>query len=383
MKTQTRRRMAQCPLVAFAASLLLAGCATTTATHAPANAPAEQAIDDIITAEMAGRHIPGLALAVVADGRILYTKGYGIADLDDGTPVGAETAFLIASITKMFTATATMLLVQSGAVQLDAPIGDHLTDIPAPWRALTARQLLTHTSGLESHSDFDTPPCAPSPDIRSDTPAAVIAEISCLPLAFPPGTDWAYSDTGYLLLGLLIEQASGVSYEAFLQRDVFGPLGMRQTRLMAPIGTPDDRAVGYMWVDGQFVHGPDLSPVVEGASGGLVSTVDDLARFDGALARGDLLPTAVWDEMWQPVTVGSARYGMGFGLRPVGGARQVGHTGGGPAAATSFARFLDDGVTIIILTNAGQRPGTIQEMVAAVAATPFVRLVSAARREGQ
>ncbi len=316
---------------------------------------------------MERRHIPGLALAVVADGRILFAKGYGFADLELGTPVRADTPFLVASITKMFTAIATMMLVQDGKVRLEGPIGDYLEEIPAHWRPLTPRQLLTHTAGLDSYSAHEAPPCGQGPAASAYTQQDVIAEVACLPLDFEPGTDWSYSDTGYFVLGLLIERVSGLAYEDFLRRRIFTPLGMTSTRLMGPMGADDGRATGYAFVDGELQRGPVLSPIVEGPVGGLVSTVTDLAKFDGALARGDLLPASVLATMWQPVPVGKARYGFGFGLRLVGGRPQVGHTGGGPSAATSFARFLEDGLTVIVLTNANQPPGTIQELVAGIA----------------
>lgn len=316
---------------------------------------------------MEARHIPGLALAIVVDGRIHYAKGYGLADLERRQPAREDTPFLVASITKMFTATATMLLVQDGSIRLDAPVGDYLGDIPALWRPVTPRQLLNHTAGLNSYSAHEVAPCGSRPDDDSYTQQDVIAEVACLPLDFEPGGDWSYSDTGYFVLGLLIEKVSGLAYEEFLRRRILTPLGMGATRLMGKIGVDDGRATGYSWTGELLERGPVLSPVVEGPVGGLVSTVRDLAKFDGALARGDLLPLSVLETMWRPVEVGTARYGLGFGLRPVGGRRQVGHTGGGPAAATSFARFLDDGFTIIVLTNANQPQGKIQELVAGVA----------------
>jgi D-alanyl-D-alanine carboxypeptidase len=362
-------------LLAILACGSLTGCA-----GSPAPKPAErepgaslpahavQAIDRFLSEEMGRRHIPGLALAVVADGRIRYAKGYGFADLELREPVREDTPFLVASITKMFTATATMLLVQEGSVRLDAPIGDYLDEeIPALWRPVTIRQLLSHTAGLSSYTAHDAPPCGSRPEESAYTPQDVLAEVACLPLDFEPGSDWSYSDTGYFVLGLLIEKVSSLAYDDFLRERIFTPLGMASTRSMGPIGVDDGRAQGYAWIDGRLQRGPALSPVVEGPVGGLVSTVLDLAKFDGALALGDLLPASVLATMWQPVQVGTARYGLGFGLRPVGGRRQVGHTGGGPSAATSFARFIDDGLTIIVLTNANQPPGTIQELVAGVA----------------
>jgi CubicO group peptidase (beta-lactamase class C family) len=340
---------------------------------------ARLSIDGYIADEMARRHISGLALAVIQDGRLFYAKGYGFADLDLREPVREDTPFLIASITKMFTATATMMLVRDGKLRLDDAAGDYLDNIPAHWRPLTVRQLLSHTSGLDSHTSSDAGACGPRPEESKYTKQDVVAEIACLPLKFAPGSDWFYSDTGYFVLGLLIERVSGLAYEEFLRREVFMPLGMSSTRLIGPIGARDGRATGYSFVNGRYQRGPSLSPVVEGASGGLVSNVVDLAKFDRALARGDLLPASTLAKMWEPVVSEKARYGLGFGLRPVGGRRQAGHTGGGPSAATSFARFLDDGLTVIVLTNTGQPPGTIQDLVGGIA-TRFNPVVGERRR---
>lgn len=195
----------------------------------------------------------------------------------------------------------------------------------------------------------------------------MINEVSCLPLDFEPGTDFAYSDTGYFVLGLVIERVSGLLYARFLQDRLFAPLGMNSTGMMGPIGTDDGRAVGYAWRDDRFVRGPALSPVVEGPSGGHVSTLADLARFDAALSGDRLLPRSTFENMWTPARIGGALYGLGFGVRPIDGRRQVGHTGGGPSAATSFARFVDDDITVILLTNTSQPPTSVQTLVDAVA----------------
>lgn len=342
--------------------LLLASCATLGASPPRTlTAATTEEIDRLIEQERAARHIAGLAMAVVTSGQVRYAKGYGFADLETRDPVRRETSFLIASITKMFTAVGTMQLVRAGKLQLDAPIGGHLKEAPAHWRGVTVRQLLTHTSGINSFTQHEKPPCPQTAHGGAYTRLDVIAEVACLPLDFEPGSDFAYSDTGYLLLGLLIERASGETYAAYLQRNVFAPAGMRSTHMMAAAG--DDRAVGYGWDGRAFARGETLDPVVEGASGGLVSTVDDLARFDWALAMERLLPIETVREMQRPTGIGDARYGMGFSSRPIKGRPQVGHTGGGPGASTSLAHFTEADLTVIILTNTAQPPQSIQEIV--------------------
>ena len=325
-------------------------------------------IDDFIVTEMDKRHIAGLSAAVISDGQIRFARGYGWADIDRRERVDADTPFLIASITKMFTAVGTMQLVEAGKVHLDTSVGTYVPDLPPLWRPVTVRQLLNHTSGLNSFTSYDTPPCGPrTKEEAKYEQQDVIAEVSCLPLDFAPGTNFSYSDTGYFVLGLLIERVSGLGYEKYLRQRIFNPLGMSSTRLMGPMGADDGRAVGYSWDGMQLVPGPLMGPVVEGPSGGLVSTGRDLAKFDAALGDGSILPLSVLQMMWKPTGIGTAMYGLGFGVRPINGRRQVGHTGGGPGAATSFARFEDDDLTVIVLTNTAQRPQSIQEVVGGIA----------------
>lgn len=338
------------------------------ATATGVRSEATEQIDQFISEEMEKRHIAGLAALVIHSGQVRYARGYGLADIQRGSSVSPSTPFLVASITKMFTAVGTMLLVQDGKVQLDAPVGIYVDNLPSSWRLVTVRQLLAHTSGISSFTSHDTPPCGgPAKPQESYGQQDVINEVSCLPLDFEPGTSWSYSDTGYFVLGLLIERVSGLSYEEYLRKRIFIPLGMESTRLMGPMGVDDGRAVGYGREGGHLKPATLLSPVVEGPSGGLVSTVLDLAKFDAALADERLLPQRVLHEMWRPLRIGTAMYGLGFAVRPVMGRRQVGHTGGGPGAATSFARFVDDDLTVVVLTNTAQPPQSIQEVVGGIA----------------
>jgi CubicO group peptidase (beta-lactamase class C family) len=163
-------------------------------------------VDAILERELAERHIAGASLAIVRDGAVLYAKGYGFADLGRRVPVRADTRFLIASITKMFTAVAVMTLARDGKLEIDAPIGPVVRDLPEQWQRVTVRQLLRHTSGVPSFTAFDAPPCGRQKAEAEYDATDVIDEVDCLPLEFEPGTDWRYSDTGYHLLGLIIER---------------------------------------------------------------------------------------------------------------------------------------------------------------------------------
>lgn len=323
-----------------------------------------QAVDGLMRHEMQKRNIVGAALGVVSNGQVLHAQGYGFADLESSSPVTPDTRFMIASMTKMFVASATMLLVRDEKLSLDQTIGSLLRTVPEAWRGVTVRQLLTHASGIPSFTAFDSFPCPPKKTEAEYVMGDVLQEVACLPLDFSPGSDFGYSETNYHLLAMLIEQASGRPYEEFMLTRVLRPLGMRHTAFMKSPDQPDRRAVGHVLENGKIKRAPDLYPMVEL---GLVSSIGDLARFDEALAKGRLLPRSVLERMWTPAGIGKASYGMGFSTRPIDGRRQVGHTGGGPAAATSFARFVDHDLTVILLTNTSQPPTSIQSLVDTVA----------------
>jgi D-alanyl-D-alanine carboxypeptidase len=351
--------------VAIAAALLLtASCSRpeparteSAAASGTDTATQELQVDSLVQRWMAEHHLPGLAVAVRRDGRVIHARGYGTRDLAAREPVTPDTPFQIASITKALTATAVMQLVESGRIALDDSVGRHLADLPEAWRAVTLRQLLTHTSGIPSISGFDQPPCnagkLPAAYARGD----VLREVSCLPLAFTPGDRWEYGDTGYYLLGLLLTVLSGASYEAHMTERVFQPAGMAQTRVQRrpPLS---DIAEPVRWESGAYVAVAPFDPMVDEANGAIVSTVLDLARWDAALDANTLVSAKTRDAMWTPAALreGVASYGLGFGLTPFTGHRRVGHNGGGPGSSTAFAKFPDNRLTVIVLAR-GELPG--------------------------
>ncbi|HZF66573.1 MAG TPA: serine hydrolase domain-containing protein [Gemmatirosa sp.] len=345
------------------------GAATAGGGASQAHAHADSLADDVVRRWMAEHHLPGVALAVVREGRVVLARGHGIADIARRTPVRPETPFQIASVTKSFTAVATLMLVAEGRLALDAPVGRYLPELPAAWRPATSRQLLGHTSGIPSISAFERPPCDAGRAQADYRQGDVLREVACLPLAFAPGERWAYGDTGYYLLGRIIAALTGDTYEAFLRARMFAPLGMADTRLQRRPPLPDV-AQGYRWAEGRHEPVPPLDPMVDEANGALVSTVHDLARWGAALHTGRLLPAAVRDTMWTPVPVrtGAAPYGLGFGLTPFAGRRRVGHTGGGPDCATAFSIFPDDRLTVILLANGELPQGRVQVFANEIAA---------------
>lgn len=337
----------------------------------------KEKVDAFVREKMAAKHIPGLSLAVVRDGKILLAEGYGVANLELNVPATAKTNYSIASITKTFTALATMMLVEAGKISLEDPIAKHFSTLPTAWNPVTVRQLLNHTSGISSFTTHEKIPCPVGKDVRDYNQADVLKEAACLPLDFAPGERWKYGDTGYYLLGMLIEKVSGKTYEQFLRERIFTPLGMSDTRLISYTELIPNRADGYDFQDGSFRHAKRFE-INEFSNAGLVSTVLDMAKLDAALYKEKLLKRATLNQMWTNAKLNNGEivlsYGLGFGLTPYQGRRRVGHSGGGGLGfATAFTRFVDDKITVVLLSNANQPDGGIGEMANEIAAFYFVK----------
>ncbi|MCB9080295.1 MAG: beta-lactamase family protein [Lewinellaceae bacterium] len=333
-------------------------------------------VDQFMAEKMKSLQIPGASLAVLRDGKIIHTQGYGMANLEHQVPAQPATNYLIASVTKSFTAVAAMMLWEGGWFQLDDPIGKYLDSLPEHWNPLTIRQLMNHTSGIPYNLELP-PPCDFEFDPDHYTRQNYLQEVACLPLNFPPGTKWAYSGTtGYTLLGMLIEKLSGQSYGEFLQQRIFQPLEMRETGMMDNDHLIPNRADGYALDDTDgVVHSDVLDPVGEFSSSGLRSTVLDLAKWDAALSDGKLLLAPTWELMFTNAQLSDGTvvpsYGLGFGLTPYQGHRRVGHTGGTPGFSASYNRFIDDGITVILLANINHEDFNVLQLSNEIAAFYF------------
>ena len=315
------------------------------------------AVDDYVVAQMRQLHIPGLSVAVVRAGRIVKARGYGLANVELNVPATEDTVFEIGSVTKQFTAAAIMMLVEEGRVGLDEPLSKYLAGVPAAWSAVTIRHLLTHSSGIQNYLDV--------PDLFTETARPGLSHddiaklfFARLQLDFRPGETWAYSNTGYLLLGNVIEQASGKSYWAFLDERIFKPLAMNTTRSSEPTAIIAQRAAGYEWHDHKLENRAALTENAY-AAGSIVSTVRDLAKWDAALYTEQLLKRASFEQMWRANKVGGApapyNYGFGWWVDTYHGRRVVAHSGGTPGFSSVIYRFVDDRLTVIILTNHADR----------------------------
>jgi len=307
-----------------------------------------------VRAEMASRHIPGMAVGVFRSGKPVEIVTAGYADLENKVKVRRQTQFEICSITKQFTAAAVLLLVQDGKMRLDDPVSRYIEGVPADWSGVTIRRLLDHTSGVPDKIFSDHLTSLPQHE--------AIAKLVSHPLEFQPGERWSYNNTGYWLAGLAIEKASGKPFFDFLNERIFKPLRMKHTfpnrsTLLVPW-----RARGYDFKNGAFHNAQPLTDVVGNAAGGLISTIDDLNIWSQALVKGKLLSAASRREMLTPALLNDGEtawnfagggYGLGVFVRRENAKTIEKHSGGWDDASCQLTRFLDDELTVVVLTNVG------------------------------
>jgi CubicO group peptidase (beta-lactamase class C family) len=314
-------------------------------------------VDAFVNGEMRAEKIPGLALAIVRNGEIVKAQGYGLANIELDVPVKPETIFQTGSVGKQFTATAVMMLVEDGKIRLDEPIGKYLPGSPVSWNGITVRNLLTHTSGVPDYeSDSLTKKGGAFINLRSDyTEDELFAKFSGLPLDFPPGSKWSYSNSGYVLLGILIHKVTGQFYGDVLQERIFRPLGMTSTRIISEADIIPNRAAGYRLVNGEIKNQEWVSPTLNTtADGALYTNIVDMAKWDAALYTNKLLKKGSLDQMWSAVRLSNGKtapYGFGWDVTEVNGHRLIEHGGAWQGFTTQISRYVDDRFTVIVLTN--------------------------------
>ncbi len=330
-------------------------------------------VDDFVQAALKQQRIPGLALAVMRDGKIVKAKGYGLANVELNVPVIPETIFQSGSTGKQFTAMAIMMLVEDGKLGLDDKISKYLPGAPETWKDITVRHLLTHTSGIHDYWDGGLPEPPPQEfDLRAEmTEDQMLQKIEAYPPDFAPGEKWRYSNSGYLLLGLVIHKASGKFYGDFLQERVFGPLGMKATRIISEADIIPNRSSGYRLVKGELKNQEWLAASLNTtADGALLYTVLDLEKWDAALYTEKLIKRTSLDQMWTPVKLNNGKtypYGFGWDVREVNGHKCIEHGGSWQGFTTYISRYIDDKLTVVVLTNLDSEHSRPAEIVHGVA----------------
>lgn len=318
-------------------------------------------VDNIIRREMTERKIPGLQVAIVSKGKIVLSKSYGIANVQDSVPVTEKSIFAINSCTKVFTAVAIMQLVEQGKLNLSTPVSAYLNDLPASWSGVTIKQLLTHTSGLPDELKLLD---AKTGGLGNNTEASLWGKIKIVPLDFAAGEKFSYNQTNAYLLGKIINKLSGQTFQETFKKLQFEPANLKHTLFGDSRDVISHFAPTYFYrknIDGQQLSSPKLVnnyyefPYFRQTAAGLNSTATDLANWVIALQSGKLLTSkSSLDTMWSPGKFNNGKntpWAMGWGMNKFRAKHKaVGMSGGGRAA---FLIYPDDDLAVIVLTNLG------------------------------
>jgi CubicO group peptidase (beta-lactamase class C family) len=320
------------------------------------------------------QHIPGLALGIYRDGHIERVQGYGLANIELDVKVKPETIFQSGSVGKQFTAMGIMMLVEEGNVGLDDSILKYFPDGPSRWAPVKVSNLLSHTAGIaEYETDARTKPNGPFYLRLDNSEDELYRKIAELPMDFQPGERWRYTNTNYVLLGMMIHRVTGKFYGDFLAERIFRPLGMTATRIISEEDIIPNRAAGYRLVKGELKNQEWVSPTYNTtADGALYFNVVDLAKWDAALYTEKLVKQASLDRMWTvfPLKDGkpnSGNYGFAWEIATINGHRSIEHGGAWQGFTTYIARYVNDRLTVVVLTNLDSAHSNPRKIVHGVA----------------
>lgn len=337
---------------------------------APCLAQDTARMDQVIQPYVANHQFMGSVL-VARDGQVIYSKGYGSANLEWDVPNTPGTKFRLGSVTKQFTAASILLLEERGKLSVSDPVKKHLPGAPAAWDKITIFHLLTHTSGIPNFTSF--------PEYKKLQPFAttseqLVAHFRDKPLDFEPGEKWQYSNSGYLLLSHLIEKITGDSYEKFVKENLFTPLGMKDSGYDSNAAVIPHRASGYVSGKNGFENAGFIHMSIPQGAGALYSTTEDLLKWEQGLFGGKLLKAASLQKMITPF---KSNYAFGLQVEMVGGHKVIEHGGGIEGFNTELAYYPDNKLTVVVLGNVnGGAPGDIARKLAALAHGDTVKLQS-------
>jgi len=342
-----------------ASSLALAVFAASVSAQQPSAATLAARVDSLAADFLSSSHTPAVSVAVLRGKDTLVMKGYGDASIDPRRQATVSTVYRIGSITKQFTSAAIMRLIERGKLSLDDPMSKYLPDVPLHGHTVTIRQLLNHTSGIHSYTSDAAWAKTWAQDL---TPRQIVAFVDKDTFDFAPGAEWRYNNTGYVLLDMIIEKITGEPYAAYLQHDLFTPLGLRQTSYCPTRPTDASFAAGYSSTGGNAKPAEFLSMTHPFSAGALCSTVRDLVIWQRALAGGRVVNARSYALMTIPDTLNNGkRLSYGFGLAPgaLGAHRSIGHGGGVHGFTTSSIFFPDDSVNVVVFSNSDRGPDAL------------------------
>ena len=283
---------------------------------------------------------------VAKDGKVIFEQAYGLANREWNVPNTLDTKFRIGSITKQFTATAILQLAEQGKLKIDDPISTYYADAPESWAKVTIRHLLTHTSGIPSYTDL--PNFAYPMALQDQTPDELIKLTRDKPLLFEPGSEYAYSNSGYVILGYVIVKVSGHPYEVYLKQNILDPLGMQNSGYSYNAPVIANRASGYARRGNEWVNAPYISMTGPFAAGALHSTVGDLLLWDQALYANKPLTAA---SLQAQFTDYGHNYGLGWTIDTAFGRHRIWHGGLINGFTSIISRYPEDRLTVVVLSN--------------------------------
>jgi CubicO group peptidase (beta-lactamase class C family) len=327
-------------------------------------------MDHVVQSYVADHGFMGTVL-VARKNRVIFSKGYGSADLEWDIPNSPNTKFRLGSVTKQFTAASILLLEERGKLSVNDPVKKYMPDAPAAWDKITIFNLLTHTSGIPNFTSF---PDYPTFGAFATTPAELVARFKDKRLDFQPGELWEYSNSGYVLLTYLIEKLTGGTYEAFVRDNLFTPLGMKDSGYDSNTALISHRASGYNFSNGKFTNAGFVHMTVPQGAGALYSTTEDLLKWEQGLFGGKVLQPASLKKMTTPF---KDNYAFGLAVHSADGHQVIDHSGGIQGFNTELAYYPDEQLTVVVLANVvGTVPGEIAAKLAVLGRGETVTLQS-------
>lgn len=308
-----------------------------------------ESLDEYTKNYMKARGIPAVVWGIFKDGKVIKSQAYGLANVELNVPATTTNIFEIGSVSKQFTATALLMLMEQGKLTLDDRLDKYVPEVPEKWKPVTVKQLLSHSSGIpdiEEIFGYDS--------YRNIyTPKAIIDVANSRPMDFEPGKGWHYSNTGYFLLAMILEKITGKPYGPYLKETLFDPLGMTHTRESSPTVVIPNRASGYQMTEAGLGNRDAMQPTACSGAGTLVSDLADMAKWDAAITNHRFLKPETQEMMWTATQIpeGPVPYGFGWFNSPWRGHPSVEHSGGTAGYSCDYRRFHDLGFSVMVFTN--------------------------------
>jgi CubicO group peptidase (beta-lactamase class C family) len=334
-----------------ASALMQAGAGLRHVAAAHAGDNLASSVEAIVAGPIKAGKIAGISVAVTQHGRTLLSRGYGLADLELNVPTPPAASYEIGSVTKQFTAAAILLLAERGQLSLDDEVTKFLPEYPTHGKRITIRHLLTHTSGIKGYTEL---PEFSDWSVQKRPRESLVPVFAEKPLDFEPGAALVYNNSGYFLLGLIIEKVSGSTYAEFVEKQLFTPVGMTGSYYCSERTIHRNHAHGYDTADGELVLKAYLDHTWPYSAGSLCSTADDLATWLNALHRGRVLQPASYRAMTTAAVLNDGsktRYGFGVGVFEVGGRRVIAHGGGINGFLSEAEYYPEAELAVVVLQN--------------------------------